>query len=189
MHSKTKVYIYGYIVIVNTSRLLYTLQFRSYGLQKNCTYLISTRLFQRYLIVLNFMDLKRQVNITPKFSSGDGLQSAYIYLCANNYYPTHISITRNLKIRVVYQFLMWYFTLREEYRLSIFENRIMRRIFVRKRDANGEWRRLYIEELHTLYRLLKITRAIKSRRLKWADHVARMEVGRSTFKILTGKHT
>ena len=46
----------------------------------------------------------------------------------------------------------WSLTLREEYRLSVFENRILRRIFRLKRDENGEWRRLHNEELHSLYR-------------------------------------
>ena len=50
-----------------------------------------------------------------------------------------------------------------------------------------EWRRLYNEELRILYRSPNIVRVIKSRRLKWAEHVARMEEGRSAFKILTGR--
>ena len=66
---------------------------------------------------------------------------------------------------------------------------ILRRIFGPKRDANGEWRRLHNEELHSLYRSPNIVRVIKSRRLRWAGHVARMEEGRSAFKILTGKPT
>ena len=58
-----------------------------------------------------------------------------------------------------------------------------------KRDENGEWRRLHNEELHSLYRSHNITRVIKSRRLKWAGHIARMEEARSAFRILTGKPT
>ena len=54
---------------------------------------------------------------------------------------------------------------------------------------NGEWRRLHNEELHSLYRSPNIVRVIKYRRLRWAGHVARMEEGRSAFKILTGKPT
>ena len=69
----------------------------------------------------------------------------------------------------------------------VFENRILRRIFGPKRDENGEWRRLHNEEL--LYFSPNIVRVIKSKRLRWAGHVARMEEGRSAFKILTGKPT
>ena len=58
-----------------------------------------------------------------------------------------------------------------------------------KRDENGEWRRLHNEELHSLYCTPNIVRVIKSRRLRWAGHVGRMEEGRSAFKILTGKPT
>ena len=55
--------------------------------------------------------------------------------------------------------------LREERRLRVFENSILRRIFGPKRDENGEWRRLHNEELHILYRSPNIVRVIKSRRL------------------------
>ena len=51
------------------------------------------------------------------------------------------------------------------------------------RDENGEWKRLHNEELHSFYRSPNIIRAIKSRRLRWAGHVARMEEGRRAFKI------
>ena len=53
----------------------------------------------------------------------------------------------------------------------------------------GKWRRLHNEKLHSLYRSPNIVRVIKSRRLRWAGHVARMEEGRSAFKILTGKRS
>ena len=68
--------------------------------------------------------------------------------------------------------------------LRVFENRTLRRIFEPKRDANGEWRMLHNEELHSLYRSPNIVKVIKSRRLRWASHVARMEEVRSAFKIL-----
>ena len=90
---------------------------------------------------------------------------------------------------VLYGCETWSLTLKEEYRLRVFENRILRRLFGRKRDENGEWRRLHNEELHSLYRSPNIVRVIKSRRLRWAGHVARTEEGRSVFKILTGKPT
>jgi hypothetical protein len=90
---------------------------------------------------------------------------------------------------VLYGCETWSLTLREECRLGVFENWILRRIFGPKRDENGDWRKLYNEQLHILYRSPNIIRVIKSRGLRWAGHVARMEEGRSAFKILTGKPT
>ena len=87
---------------------------------------------------------------------------------------------------VLYGCETWSLTLREAFRLRVLENRILRRIFGPK---NGEWRRIHNEELHSLYRSPNVVRVIKSRRLKWAGHVARMEESRSSFKILTGKPT
>jgi hypothetical protein len=67
------------------------------------------------------------------------------------------------------------YTLREENRLRVFENRVLRRIFGPKRDeVTGEWRKLHSEELHNLYSSPNIIRQIKSRRMWWAGHVARM---------------
>ena len=73
-------------------------------------------------------------------------------------------------------FETWSLTLREESRLRVFENRILRRIFGPKRDENGDWRRLHKEELHSLYHSPNIVRAIKSRTLRWVGHVARMDL-------------
>ena len=83
----------------------------------------------------------------------------------------------------------WSLTLKDECRLRVFENRILRQIFGSNMDKNGEWRRLHNEEFHNLYHSPNIVRVIKSRRLRWAGHVNRMEKGRSAFKILTGKLT
>ena len=68
-----------------------------------------------------------------------------------------------------------YLALREKCKQRVFENRNLRRIFGPKRDEYGEWRRLHSEELHSLYRLPNIVRVIKSRRLRWAGQIARME--------------
>jgi hypothetical protein len=65
-------------------------------------------------------------------------------------------------------------TLREEHRLRVFENKVLRRIFGSKRDeVRGEWRILHNEELHKLYSSPKLIRMIKSRRMRLAGHVAR----------------
>ena len=69
----------------------------------------------------------------------------------------------------------WSLTLREECRLRVFENRVLRSIFGPKRDGvTGEWRRLHNEELYALYYSPNIIGVNKSRRLRWAGHVARM---------------
>jgi hypothetical protein len=79
---------------------------------------------------------------------------------------------------VLYGCETWSLTLREECKLRVFENRNLRRIFGPKKDENGEWRRLHNEELNSLYRSLNIVRVIKSRRLRWKGHVARIEEGK-----------
>jgi hypothetical protein len=106
-------------------------------------------------------------------------------------------LSENVKIRmyktiilpvVLYGCETWSLTLREEHRLRVFENRVLRRIFVPKRDeVTGQWRKLHNEELHNLYASPNIIRMIKSRRLRWAGHVARMEEKRNAYRILVGK--
>ena len=81
-----------------------------------------------------------------------------------------------------------YPTLREEFRLKVFQKMVTRQTFGPKSNDNGEWRRFHNEEFHSLYRS-PIVRVIKSIRLRWAGHVARMEEGRSAFKILTDEPT
>jgi len=76
--------------------------------------------------------------------------------------------------------------LREENRPKIFENRMPARIFVLKSDGEGKCRRLHSEELFNLSRSPNIIRVIKSRKLRWTEHVARMNEGRSVFRILKG---
>jgi hypothetical protein len=70
----------------------------------------------------------------------------------------------------------------------VFENRILRRIFGSKWDVvTGEWRKLHSEELHNLYSSPNIIRQVKSRRMWWAEHVARVGEERKVYKILIGK--
>jgi len=76
---------------------------------------------------------------------------------------------------VLYGCETWSLSLREEHRLRVFENRVLRRIFGPKMDeVTRDWRKLHNEKLHDLYSSLKIVRVIISRRLRWAGHVARM---------------
>jgi hypothetical protein len=78
-------------------------------------------------------------------------------------------------------------TLREEHRVRVSENRVLRRIFgPNSEEVAGGWRRLHNEELHNLYNSPRMIRVIKSRMVRWAEHVARMVDMRNTYSILVG---
>jgi transcription termination factor 2 len=77
--------------------------------------------------------------------------------------------------------------LREEHRVKVFENRVLKRIFGPKREVDGPWRNLHNDELHSLYSSLNIVRGIKSRRMRWAGHVARMGEDRGVYRVLVGR--
>jgi hypothetical protein len=79
------------------------------------------------------------------------------------------------------------FTLGEEHRLRVFENRVLRKIFGPKREEDGSWRKLHNDELHNLYSSPNIVREIKSRRIRWAGHVAHMGDGRGAYRVLVGR--
>jgi hypothetical protein len=106
-------------------------------------------------------------------------------------------LSRKLKVKiyktiilpvVLYGCETWSLALREEHRLRVFENRVLRRIFGPKGDeVTGEWRKLHNGELHNLYISPDIIRQIKSRRMRWAGHVARMGEGRNLYRVLVGK--
>ena len=78
--------------------------------------------------------------------------------------------------------------MRDERNLRVFENMVWRRIFGPRRDeVTGEWRRFYGDELNDLYCSHNIVRVIKSRRMRWAGHVARMGKERVVYRVLVGK--
>jgi hypothetical protein len=93
-------------------------------------------------------------------------------------------LSKNIKLRILKTIILpvilcgcktWSLTLREEHKLRVFENRMLRRIFgTRREEVTGDWRKLCNEGLHNLYSSPNVIRMIKSRRMRWARHVARM---------------
>jgi len=93
-------------------------------------------------------------------------------------------LSKNLKIKIYRTIILpvilygcetWSLTLREERRLRVFENRVLGKVFGPNRDeVTGEWRKLHNEELRDLYSLPNFVRVVKSRRMRWAGHVAHM---------------
>jgi hypothetical protein len=108
-------------------------------------------------------------------------------------FPSHI---KNLKIKiyktvilpvVLYGCETWSLTLREEHRLRVFENRVLRKIYGPKREEDGSWRKLYNDKLHSLYSSPNNFRVIKSRRMRWVGQVARMGEGKGVYRVLVGR--
>jgi hypothetical protein len=103
------------------------------------------------------------------------------YHSVQNLLPSR-QLSKNVKVRIYKTIILpvvlcgcetWSLTVREEHKLRAFENRVLRRIFGPKRDGvMGGWRKLHNKELHNLYSLPIIIRIIKSRRMRWAGHVA-----------------
>jgi hypothetical protein len=77
--------------------------------------------------------------------------------------------------------------LREEHRLRVFENSVLRKVFRLERKEDGLWRKFHNDELHSLCSSPNIVRVIKSRRMRWAGHVARMGEGRGVYRVLIGR--
>ena len=89
---------------------------------------------------------------------------------------------------ILYGCETWSLTMREEHRLRVFENKILRKRFgVKRNEISGEWRKLHNAELHALYSSPNIIRNLKSRRLRWAGHIASMEQFRNAYRVLVEK--
>jgi hypothetical protein len=106
-------------------------------------------------------------------------------------------LPRNLEVKIFITIILpvvlcgcetWSLTLREEHRLGVFENRVVRGIFGPKRDeVTGERRKLHGGELHNLCSSPDIIRQVKSRRMRWAGHVESMGEGGNVYRVLVGK--
>jgi hypothetical protein len=89
---------------------------------------------------------------------------------------------------VLYGSETWFLTLREEHRLRVFKNRVLRKMFGRRRyEVAGGWRKLHNKELHELYSSSSLIRIIKSWTMRWAGHVVRMGEKRYAYRLLVGK--
>ena len=131
-----------------------------------------------------------QDEIKSKLKSGNACYHPVQNLLSSSLLSKNIKITiyRTIILPVVlYGCGTWSLTLREKCRLRVFENRVMRRIYGTKRGmVTGERRKLHNEELSDLYSPNTV-QVIKSRRMRWAGHVASMGERRGVYRILVGK--
>ena len=125
-----------------------------------------------------------------------GIRFTYLNFRNQNRLSSRL-LSKNLKIKIYRNIILpvvlygcetWSLTLREERKLRVFENMVLMRIFGPRRDeVTGEWWRLHNEELNDLYHSPNIVRMIKSRRMRWAGHVARMGEEKGLYRVLVGK--
>jgi hypothetical protein len=132
----------------------------------------------KYLVTISPSQNYIQEEIKSSLKSGNAC-----YHSVQNLFSSTV-LSKNLKIIIYRTIIMpvvlygcetWSLTLKEEHRLRVFENRMLRGIFVPKRDrVRREWRKLHDEVLHDLHSTRNILRVIKSRRMRWAGHVTRI---------------
>jgi hypothetical protein len=132
-----------------------------------------------------------QKEIESRLKSGNACYHSVQTLLSSSW------LHKNLKIKIYRTIILsvvlngcgtWSLTLREERRLRVFENRLLRRIYVPRRDeVTGEWRKLHNEELNDLYSPPNIFRVTNSRKMRWAGHGARMGKRRGVYRVLVGK--
>ncbi|KAJ4446863.1 hypothetical protein ANN_13563 [Periplaneta americana] len=139
---------------------------------------------QRNIITKTFEEFYYKNVSTPSESALATVKVSEVPICC-----LKVRIYKTVILPVVlYGCETWTLTLTEEHRLRVFENKVLRKIFGAKRDeVTGEWRKLHNTELHALYSSPDIIRNIKSRRLRWAGHVARMGESRNAYRVLVGR--
>jgi hypothetical protein len=181
---------------VNPEKTTYMLMSRSQNIGQKQSINIANRSFED---VAKFMYMGTTLTdqncmheeIKSRLNSGNACYNSVQSLLSSRLLSSNLNVkiyeTTILPV-VLHGCETWYLTLREKHRLRVFENRMLRRIFGPKRDEEtGEWRKLHNGELHNLYSSPNIIRQIKSRRMRWAGHVARMGEGRNMYRVLVGK--
>ena len=145
--------------------------------------------FKYYGITLTYQN-SNQEESKSRLKSGNACYHSVENLLSSSLLSKNLKILIHRTIIlpiVLYGCATWLLTLREEHRLQVFENRMLRKIFGPKRDkVSGEWRKLYNEELNDLYSLPNTVWVIKCR-MRWAEHVAWMGEGRGVYRNLVGK--
>jgi hypothetical protein len=125
-------------------------------------------------------------------------QFKYLGTTVTNQNLSSLLLSKHVKVRiyktiilpvVLYGYETWSVTLSEEPKLRVFENRVLRIFGPKTNRVTGGWRKLHNEELHNLYSSPSIIRIMKSRRIRWAEHVARMGENRNVYRLLVGKPT
>jgi hypothetical protein len=176
---------------IDAEKTMYTIMSRHPNSGQNQNIRIANESFEKvakfkYLV----MTLTNQNGVRDEIKSRLNSENAGYY--SVQYLLSSPLISKNLKIKiyktvnlpvVLYGCETWSLTLREEHRLRVFENRVLR-IFGPKREADGSWRKLHNDELHSLYSSPNIIRVIKSRRMRWTGHVARMGEERGVYRVL-----
>jgi hypothetical protein len=180
---------------INAERTEYMIMSRHQNSAQNQNIRIANESFEKvekfkYLgtTIINQNDIHDEIK--NRLNSGNAyyysVQNLFVFPCHIKYLKIKIYKTVILPV-VLYGCETWFLNLREEHRLKVFENRVLRMIFGPKRDVDGSWRRSHNDDLHSLYSSPNIVKVIKSRIMKWAGHVARMGEGRGVYTVLVGR--
>ena len=149
-------------------------------------------LFTVHPLILNFM-VEFRVSLTVHLAiifvnNEPDAQFVFMYVYFDSLHVSDSCVSIVTLPVVLYGCETWSFSLREDMKLRVFDNMVLRRIFgPRKNEVTGEWRRLHNVQLNNLYCSPNIVRVIKSRRMRCAGHVARMGEERGVYRVLVGK--
>ncbi|KAJ4429771.1 hypothetical protein ANN_21975 [Periplaneta americana] len=183
---------------VNPEKTKYMIVSRDENIVRNGNIKIGNLSFEKvekfkYLgaTVTNINDTREEITSKHRINIGNACYYSVEKLLSSSLLSKNLKVGIYKKIilpDVLYGCETWTLTLREEHRLRVFDNKVLRKIFVAKRDeVTGEWRKLHNTELHALYSSPDIIRNIKSRRLKWAGHVEHMGESRNACRVLVGR--